>query len=68
MFYSISFAGNDKDGTPLRYCWLASHGRKLRKHDIASFSIPSAAKLILEPEVALSLRCGDIYSLWERRS
>lgn len=57
MFYSISFAGNDKDGTPLRHCWLASHGRKLRKGEIASFSIPSAAKMISEPHVALSLRC-----------
>eukprot|EP00892_Ulva_mutabilis_P011252 jgi/Ulvmu1/849/UM010_0223.1 len=37
-------------------CWLASHGRKPGKQDLATFSIPEAARLIQEPEVALSLR------------
>lgn len=37
-------------------CWLASHGRKPGKQDLAAFSIPEAARLIQEPEVALSLR------------
>lgn len=58
MFYSITFSSASSDGAPLRYCWLASHGRKLKKHDVASFSIPSAAKMIMEPDVALSLRCA----------
>jgi hypothetical protein len=56
MFYSITFAGNDKDGTPLRTCWLASHGRKLSKLEFLAFSIPAAAQLISEPTVPLSLR------------
>lgn len=56
MFYSVHILGPAEDGAPLRMCWLASHGRKPGKHDLAEFSIPDAAKLIQKPEVALSLR------------
>lgn len=56
MFYSVHILGPAEDGAPLRLCWLASHGRKPAKQDLAAFSIPEAARLIQEPEVALSLR------------
>ena len=36
---------------------MACHSGKLRKPELNSFSIPSAAQLIAEPKVALSLRC-----------
>jgi hypothetical protein len=57
MFYSVAFSAKDKDGAPvLRHCWLCSHGKALSRKDLSHFSIEPAARLIIEPIVALSLR------------
>jgi hypothetical protein len=62
MFYSVVFAGADKDATPLQACWQACHRGKLKKQELASFSIPAAAHMICAPLVHLSLRCASALS------
>ena len=40
--------------------WLIAHGSKLSKREVNDISVPETCRLILKPEVPLSLRCGRL--------